>query len=299
VFEKGISEQEPPGDTVPAMRVSNAGRRASPAWQFECTQSIPAISLLPRGRCWPRSFQRARPLAVHDRRPCAGSATGSCMGCAVAAPGALSRGTTVPGKPSPITVGSGAAMAQEHQGPDACPLRELARIHAGRGPRPPRVRPFSIARQSRPSWAAYAAMRGTRSWAAANGQTAYPGGYPRLRAFGSGPRAQRSRPCRRPMGEWVLQAAGGSFPRLQQAYLGRSGLHQHTGTLAHQHTGTLVRWAAQEDGWTVQGVDSTDRQLQRYAPLCARIWVPSPGSGSSPNAGGVSAPFPGWGGNGA
>jgi putative transposase len=55
-------------------------------------------------------------------------------------------------------------------------------------------------------------------------------------------------------GQRVLQAAGGSFPRLQHIWADQG------------YTGTLVRWAAQEYGWTVQVVYPTDRQFKRYAP---------------------------------
>jgi putative transposase len=62
-------------------------------------------------------------------------------------------------------------------------------------------------------------------------------------------------------GQRVLQAASGSFPRLQHIWADQG------------YTGTLVRWAAQqygwtvqEYGWTVQVVYPAHRQLQRYAP---------------------------------
>lgn len=55
-------------------------------------------------------------------------------------------------------------------------------------------------------------------------------------------------------GQWVLQAAGRSFPRLQHSWADQGS------------TGTLVRWATQEYGWTVQVVSPMDRQLKRYAP---------------------------------
>jgi putative transposase len=55
-------------------------------------------------------------------------------------------------------------------------------------------------------------------------------------------------------GQLVLEAAGGSFPRLQHIWADQG------------YTGTLVRWAAQEYGWTVQVVYPTDRQMKRYAP---------------------------------
>lgn len=55
-------------------------------------------------------------------------------------------------------------------------------------------------------------------------------------------------------GQRVLQAAGGSFPRLQHIWADQG------------YTGTLARWAAQEYGWTVQVVYPAHRQLQRYAP---------------------------------
>jgi transposase len=55
-------------------------------------------------------------------------------------------------------------------------------------------------------------------------------------------------------GQRVLQAAGGSFPRLQHIWVDQG------------YTGTLVRWAAQEHGWTVQVVYPTNRQFKRYAP---------------------------------
>jgi putative transposase len=55
-------------------------------------------------------------------------------------------------------------------------------------------------------------------------------------------------------GQRVLQAAGGSFPRLQHIWADQG------------YTGTLVRWAAQEYGWTVQVVYLTHRQVKRFAP---------------------------------
>lgn len=55
-------------------------------------------------------------------------------------------------------------------------------------------------------------------------------------------------------GQWVLEAAGDAFPRLQHIWADQG------------YTGTLVRWAAQEHGWTVQVVYPQDRQLKRYAP---------------------------------
>jgi putative transposase len=54
-------------------------------------------------------------------------------------------------------------------------------------------------------------------------------------------------------GQWVLEEAGGAFPRLQHIWADQG------------YTGTLVRWAEQEYGWTVQVVYPTDRQLKRYA----------------------------------
>jgi len=55
-------------------------------------------------------------------------------------------------------------------------------------------------------------------------------------------------------GQWVLEAAGGAFPRLLHIWADQGD------------TGTLVRWAEQTDGWRVQVVYPADRQLQRYAP---------------------------------
>ncbi|HET8907482.1 MAG TPA: IS5 family transposase [Ktedonobacterales bacterium] len=55
-------------------------------------------------------------------------------------------------------------------------------------------------------------------------------------------------------GQAVLQAAGGSFPRLQHIWADQG------------YTGTLVRWAEQAYGWTVQVVYPPDRQMKRYAP---------------------------------
>jgi putative transposase len=55
-------------------------------------------------------------------------------------------------------------------------------------------------------------------------------------------------------GQRVLEAAGGSFPRLRHIWADQG------------YTGTLVRWAAQEYGWTVQVVYPTNRQFKRYAP---------------------------------
>lgn len=55
-------------------------------------------------------------------------------------------------------------------------------------------------------------------------------------------------------GQWVLEAAGNAFPRLQRIWADQG------------YTGTLARWAAQERGWTVQVVYPADRQLKRYAP---------------------------------
>jgi len=55
-------------------------------------------------------------------------------------------------------------------------------------------------------------------------------------------------------GQWVLQAAGDAYPRLQHIWADQG------------YTGTLQRWAAQEHGWHVQVVYPTWRQLQRYAP---------------------------------
>ena len=43
-------------------------------------------------------------------------------------------------------------------------------------------------------------------------------------------------------GQWVLEAAGGAYPRLHHIWADQG------------YTGTLVRWAAQEHGWTVQVV---------------------------------------------
>jgi putative transposase len=54
-------------------------------------------------------------------------------------------------------------------------------------------------------------------------------------------------------GQWVLEAAGGSFPRLQHIWVDQG------------YTGMLLRWAAQEHGWTVQVVYPTNRQFKRYA----------------------------------
>jgi putative transposase len=55
-------------------------------------------------------------------------------------------------------------------------------------------------------------------------------------------------------GQRVLEAAGGSYPRLQHIWADQG------------YTGTLVRRAEQEYGWTVQVVYPMDRQLKRYAP---------------------------------
>jgi putative transposase len=66
-------------------------------------------------------------------------------------------------------------------------------------------------------------------------------------------------------GQRVLQAAGGSYPRLQHIWADQG------------YTGTLVRWAAQEYGWTVQVVYPTDRQLKRYAPEVLADWGYEPG----------------------
>ncbi len=55
-------------------------------------------------------------------------------------------------------------------------------------------------------------------------------------------------------GQWVLEATGDAYPRLQHLWAD------------HGYTGTLVRWAAQEHGWTVQVVYPADRQMKRYAP---------------------------------
>jgi putative transposase len=55
-------------------------------------------------------------------------------------------------------------------------------------------------------------------------------------------------------GQWVLEAAGDAFPRLQHIWADQG------------YTGTMVRWAAQEHGWQVQVVYPQFRQLKRYAP---------------------------------
>jgi putative transposase len=55
-------------------------------------------------------------------------------------------------------------------------------------------------------------------------------------------------------GQWVLEAAGDAYPRLQHIWADQG------------YTGTLIRWAEQEHGWTVQVVYPQDRQLKRYAP---------------------------------
>jgi putative transposase len=66
-------------------------------------------------------------------------------------------------------------------------------------------------------------------------------------------------------GQWVLQAAGKSFPRLQHIWADQG------------YTGTLVRWAAQEYGWTLQVVYPADRQVKRYAPDVLADWGYEPG----------------------
>jgi putative transposase len=58
----------------------------------------------------------------------------------------------------------------------------------------------------------------------------------------------------RKAGQWVLEAAGDAFPRLQHIWADQG------------YTGTLVRWAAHEHGWAVQVVYPQVRQLKRYAP---------------------------------
>jgi putative transposase len=55
-------------------------------------------------------------------------------------------------------------------------------------------------------------------------------------------------------GQWVLEAAGDAYPRLQHIWADQG------------YTGTLVRWAEQEHGWRVQVVYPDHRQLKRYAP---------------------------------
>jgi putative transposase len=55
-------------------------------------------------------------------------------------------------------------------------------------------------------------------------------------------------------GQWVLEAAGDAFPRLQHIWADQG------------YTGTLVRWAQEAHGWRVQVVYPQFRQLQRYAP---------------------------------
>ena len=55
-------------------------------------------------------------------------------------------------------------------------------------------------------------------------------------------------------GQWVLQAAGDAYPRLQHIWADQG------------YTGTLQRWAEEEHGWSMQVVYPTWRQLKRYAP---------------------------------
>jgi putative transposase len=55
-------------------------------------------------------------------------------------------------------------------------------------------------------------------------------------------------------GQWVLEAAGDAYPRLQHIWADQG------------YTGTLVRWSAQEHGWRMQVVYPQCRQLKRYAP---------------------------------
>jgi putative transposase len=89
-------------------------------------------------------------------------------------------------------------------------------------------------------------------------------------------------------GKLVLAAAEDAFPRLQRIWADQG------------YTGTLVRWAEQAYVLTVQVVSPQDRQLKRYAPeLLADSFATSPASGSFPNGGWSSAPFPGWAGNAA
>jgi putative transposase len=58
----------------------------------------------------------------------------------------------------------------------------------------------------------------------------------------------------RKAGQWVLQAAGEAFPRLQHIWADQG------------YTGTVVRWAAHAHGWAVQVVYPQVRQLTRDAP---------------------------------
>jgi putative transposase len=55
-------------------------------------------------------------------------------------------------------------------------------------------------------------------------------------------------------GRLVLDALGETYPRLRHIWADQG------------YTGTLVRWAAEEEGLTVQVVYPEDRQLTRYAP---------------------------------
>jgi putative transposase len=55
-------------------------------------------------------------------------------------------------------------------------------------------------------------------------------------------------------GRLVLEAMGETYPRLRRIWADQG------------YTGTLVRWAAEEEGLTVQVVYPADRQLKRYAP---------------------------------
>jgi len=58
-------------------------------------------------------------------------------------------------------------------------------------------------------------------------------------------------------GQWVLEAAGGTFLHVQHIWADQG----YKG-----YTGTLVRWAEQEYGGAVQVVYPTDRHIKHYAP---------------------------------
>jgi putative transposase len=76
---------------------------------------------------------------------------------------------------------------------------------------------------------------------------------------------QAASPADRTGGQRALEAAGGSFPRLQHIWADQG------------YTGTRVRWAAQEYGGTVPVVYPQFRQLRRYAPDLAADLGDEPG----------------------